>query len=461
MISVVTGSNGAVFMCGDRLRAVEYRELGLALALIVLCAGCAARQLMPTPNLYLDAKTNPFASVPESRRTPDVVVPFATDRLPERDKTGALHFGHRRGDRLIVGSCRVSFGEGLSWEQLVDDSTSSSRLFALQLSLHDLHLGATYPETPFALNLIRDAEYSRLAYEGEARRAREALHIGLREEIERVDQHDVVLFIHGYNNSFEDAVYLTAQFWHFLGRRGIPIAYTWPAGRGGLFGYTADTESGDFTIFHLKTFLRDLAASPDVNKIHILSHSRGTDVLMSALRELKLATAAGGEDPKAALKLGHLIMAAPDIDTQVFAQRFLAEEINTMADDLTIYLSGKDRALLLSKWLHSSVNRLGLLTPGKIPEGADRLLGYYGNLHLINANVSTNFIGHDFFYTNPAVSSDLILLLKHGRDPGAENGRPLRPIMPHFWSIDRAYPDVDKFLMILPKPHQAPKEVAP
>ena len=58
----------------------------------------------------------------------------------------------------------------------------------------------------------------------------------------------------------------------------------------------------------------------------------------------------------------------------------------------------------------------------------------------MNADVQSSFIGHDFLYTNPAVSSDLILLLKEGRPPGAEHGRPLYHVMSNVWTIHPWYP---------------------
>ena len=98
---------------------------------------------------------------------------------------------------------------------------------------------------------------------------------------------DVYVFVHGYNNDFQNSVVTIAQLWHFLGRQGVPIAYSWPAGHGGLLrGYTYDRESGVFTVYHLKQMLRVIAACPDVRKAHLIAHSRRTAVLTSALREL-------------------------------------------------------------------------------------------------------------------------------------------------------------------------------
>jgi hypothetical protein len=46
---------------------------------------------------------------------------------------------------------------------------------------------------------------------------------------------------------------------------------------------------------------------------------------------------------------------------------------------------------------------------------------------------------HNYFRTNPAVSSDLVLTVRCGRMPGAENGRPLEHVEGLFWKIDDDY----------------------
>ena len=53
--------------------------------------------------------------------------------------------------------------------------------------------------------------------------------------------------------------------------------------------------------------------------------------------------------------------------------------------------------------------------------------------------MSSGFLGHSYFHDSPAVSSDLILTLRDGCDPGAQNGRPLTPIDTGFWALDDGY----------------------
>ena len=72
-----------------------------------------------------------------------------------------------------------------------------------------------------------------------------------------------------------------AELWHFLGRIGVPIIYTWPAGYPGLFGYTYDRESSEFTVNHFRELLTLMAGFPEIEKINLIAHSRGTDIAVT------------------------------------------------------------------------------------------------------------------------------------------------------------------------------------
>ena len=148
-----------------------------------------------------------------------------------------------------------------------------------------------------------------------------------------------------------------AELWHFLGRQGVPILYTWPAGSGGgLRGYTHDRESGEFTIFHLKQFLRLLAATPELEELHLIAHSRGTDVLTSAVRELYIETRAAGHDFRTVYRIKNVVLAAADLDLEVVSQRLAAEYVGLGTERTTIYVSDVDRAIGFSNLLFTSLS---------------------------------------------------------------------------------------------------------
>ena len=162
------------------------------------------------------------------------------------------------------------------------------------------------------------------AYEHAAAQVRQ----DIRQRLALTPRKAAYVYIHGYNNTFEDGVLVIAELWHFLGRQGVPILYTWPAGAGsGLRGYNHDRESGEFTIFHLKQFLRILASTPELEELNLIAHSRGTDVLTSALRELYIETRAAGNDFRTVYRIKNVVLAAADLDLEVVTQRLAAEYV--------------------------------------------------------------------------------------------------------------------------------------
>ena len=62
-------------------------------------------------------------------------------------------------------------------------------------------------------------------------------------------------------------------------------------------------------------------------------------------------------------------------------------------------------------------------------------------VQIVDAKISNpGAFGHDYFHSNPAVSSDLIMLMRYHMMPGDEYGRPLGSDGKGFWSVDDDYP---------------------
>ena len=208
-----------------------------------------------------------------------------------------------------------------------------------------------------------------------------------------------------------------------------------------MFGYAYDRESSEFTVFHLKQLLRWVAEQPEVERIQLIAHSRGTDVASSALRELIIWASGAGVDPREKFKIANFVMAAPDLDMSVVSQRLAAERIGLAIDEVTLYTSPEDRAISIAEWLFSSQRgRLGTLGIEDI-SAEERLVMKANVEHLtvvIFGGDKTGY-GHSYFRTNPEVSSDLMLLLRFGYQPGSP-GRPLEHVGLGFWRIPSGYP---------------------
>jgi len=413
------------------------------LAVFVL-AGCHGPTLAPTPNLYLSDAGDPFDAVAPEFQSNLVEIFYATDRAPIETDDGTVKYGYGRSPSLAAGTCTVAIGNDMTWSELVQASRSPKRTARPPLKLTAIHELVRFPDSSTPMidvdgELGEDPKYLQARAETEAL----AMRI-LSDRLAHTSRKEVYLFIHGYNNTFEDAAFRIAQLWHFMGREGVPILYSWPAGRGGVLrGYNHDRESGEFTILHLRRFIEAIASCPDVEKLHIIAHSRGTDVALTALRELNLQYAGTGLDTGEELKLGNLILAAADLDWEVTNQRLIAERLVRVPERFTVYLSKDDVALGMAAWLFDSIRRLGDLVVSDLSEAQRNALketGLNSHLQLINVKVKTDFLGHGYFISNPAVLSDLILILRDSRPPGAENGRPLLRAEGGFWELYDGYP---------------------
>ncbi|MBY5699258.1 alpha/beta hydrolase [Rhizobium leguminosarum] len=167
-----------------------------------------------------------------------------------------------------------------------------------------------------------------------------------------------LVFIHGFNNKYEDSVFRLAQIVHDSGMQATPILFTWPS-RAQLTGYEYDKESTNYSRTALEQSLRVLAADPDVKDITILAHSMGTWLAMESLRQM------GIRDGHVNAKIHNVILASPDIDIQVFAKQYV--EMGEPKPKFTIFVSQDDRALAASSFITGNVSRLGAIDPSKEP----------------------------------------------------------------------------------------------
>lgn len=414
---------------------------GVFVLAMVGAAGCA-RELMPTPYLYWRGEGDPFAEVPAELRTSYADVFYVTDRVSDGGSERRPRYGYGRSRSMAFGVARLSLGRGVSWDELVAASRSRSRLVNLRLDVGEAEELGRFPRTPPRWVQNSAGEWTD-APEDVAQRtaAEEAFQAALRQRLAPGPCKDVYLYVHGFNNTFADSVEVIGQVWHFLGRRGVPLAYSWPAGRGGVRGYAYDRESGEFTIYHLKSLLRLLGACPEVGRVHVLAHSRGTDVAVTALRELHLECTAAGRRTGEVLKLGTVVLASPDIDLDVALQKLADERLFRVPEATVIYVSEGDWALQIANWLFLGMSRLGRVRPSELPREELAVLQESQAVQLVDTyDASTGLLGHSDFYWSPAVSSDLILVLRDHRKPGAEHGRPLGVEQDGFWRISRDYP---------------------
>ncbi|WP_062011879.1 alpha/beta hydrolase [Aureimonas sp. AU4] len=160
----------------------------------------------------------------------------------------------------------------------------------------------------------------------------------------------VLIFVHGFNSTYEEAVFRFAQISHDTGVDAAPILFTWPS-QGSIFGYLYDKESANYSRDALEAVIRQAAEDPDVGEVTLMAHSMGSWLAMEALRQYAIRN---GDLPG---KLRNVVLAAPDLDIDVFREQL--NEIGPAEDRITIFTSQDDRALLVSRRLSGGVQRLG------------------------------------------------------------------------------------------------------
>lgn len=404
---------------------------------VLLLTGCQ-RTLVPTPTVYIDRGSDAFQGIPDAYQTTTIQMPYVTDRAPVERDGSPLRYGYDRSRSLAFGHGAVEIGRGMTWSEVAELSTVEHRGRAIPIKAGEKTEIGRFPSVPLPV-IARDGAFAvDPAALAEELQATEALQAMVRRSLELTSTNEVFITVHGVNNTFDDAVLRAAELWHFLGRQGVVIAYTWPAGHPGLLeGYHYDHGSSRFTVFHLKQLLRAVGSMEDVDRIHIIAHSRGTDVTTSALRELFLE--GFGEDHEHA-RIGNVVLLAADLDWQVTLQRDVGHYVFSMFDRLTIYASKHDVALSGSNLLWRSARRLGQVRLDDLTETERDLIRLAGSIDIIDVRVKPPFfgLGHSYFAT-PAVLSDLILLLRDGRPAGADHGRPLEPVVPGLWVLPDGY----------------------
>ncbi|PQO23463.1 alpha/beta hydrolase [Rhodobacteraceae bacterium WD3A24] len=416
------------------MRGLIRRAAPLFLLALAACAG--ANMAVPPPNLYPDAGSYPADEVAPALRTPEATIYYVTDRA-RAEGSDAPRYTSRRSSAMAFGRSVVRFGRDASWTDLAAASTQTGG-GTLPLETLSVVEDIRFAPTPLPFE-VRDGQpimlpQAQATYADQSAAFRAAIARAVAER----ERGEVTIYIHGVRTGFEDARTTLATIWHYAGRNGVPLLYSWPAENGGLFGYFRDRESGAFTIFHLKETLRMLAETPGVERVNIIAHSYGTEVATRALRELVIAERAAGRVPRESLGLGTLILAAPDLDFGIMQQRLVAEMFGPAFEQINVYVNPGDGPLRLAQVLLSGT-RFGRITPDDLTDSLRETFSRIGNVHFINVEEVRPALGHAYFRNNPSVVSDIVLALRTGEAPGT-SARPMEQRDVNFWSLHGVYP---------------------
>ncbi|PIE14964.1 MAG: hypothetical protein CSA68_08350 [Rhodobacterales bacterium] len=163
-------------------------------------------------------------------------------------------------------------------------------------------------------------------------------------------QREVVVFVHGFNNSFAEGLYRFAQLTNDLALPNPTVHYSWPSAANPL-GYVYDRDSALFARDGLEEMLKTIKAAGG-KKILLVGHSMGSLLVMETLRQMAIENPRGFAD-----YFSGIILISPDIDIDLFHQQ--AAKIGDLPQPFAIFISQKDRALRLSARLSGKHKRLG------------------------------------------------------------------------------------------------------
>jgi esterase/lipase superfamily enzyme len=180
----------------------------------------------------------------------------------------------------------------------------------------------------------------------------------LHASVRKSPDHSVLVFIHGFNNRFEDSVYRFAQIAKDTGTDSVPILVTWPS-RGSTLAYGYDRESTNYTRDALELLFQYLARDPDIKEVSILAHSMGNWLALESLRQMAIRN--GGLPAK----FRNVMLAAPDVDVDVF--RTQIADMGKRHPQFTLFVSQDDRALKVSRRVWGNIPRLGSINPEEAP----------------------------------------------------------------------------------------------
>lgn len=216
---------------------------------------------------------------------------------------------------------------------------------------------------------------------------------------------EVFVFVHGYNNTFEDAARRTAQIAFDLKFAGAPVMYSWPSqAKSSLDAYRTDGHMAGWSESHLIDFVTTVARESGARRVHLIAHSMGNRIVSGALRRL-VDQCVTGRIPK----FNEVILSAPDIDADYF-KAAIAPRIVHSAERITIYSSSRDYALKVSSMFNPNARK-------RLGEAGNELTLFpqYANIDVIDATeVDTNLfsLNHSYHADSPTILADMALLLQ-------------------------------------------------
>lgn len=164
------------------------------------------------------------------------------------------------------------------------------------------------------------------------------------------EEDSILVFVHGYNTTFTDAVLRLGQFVEDSGFDGVPVLFSW-ASAGKLTDYVYDLNS---TLAARNALIdgSDVLIGTNARAINLVAHSMGNFLSVEALKQARIQNRFDTSG-----KLRNIILASADIDVDVFAEQMSV--FDPSERKFYVLISEDDKALSVSRFLARGVNRVG------------------------------------------------------------------------------------------------------
>ena len=383
-------------------RQISTRLLHAAAALcaVALLAGCESPvRLMPTPVTFQSGEVDPFAKAGAKLHGTEVPVFYATNRGAVIEKPEPIHT-ILPSDRLRMGIAHVRIGdESLSWDELHRLSTSADPDERPIVHLESLE------------QMVSLGPNDKVSDSKEA----QAFFALVNRALADSQSHDLLVYVHGSNNTMARSAAQAAQLRHFTGRRMVVLSFQWPSA-GSALRYLTDVGNARTSVEPFVRLIELLATYTKASSIDVLAYSAGAQIVSPGLAKLSMAYP---DETRAQLRqrlrLKHIYYAAPDIDTRRFVDE-LSKYVD-IVERVTVAANLNDSALRVAGMIHRA-SRAGRPDPGELNTEQTafmvRASQKYGfDLIRVDPNDIPKLppSSHAYWYEDPWVSGDLLGLL--------------------------------------------------
>ena len=392
--------------------ARRYAFLGVALALLLALALGAFSQLT-TSRALERAESLRFRRMLVTRHGDKGYRFFFATNRRERERGGASleqRFSNERDTHLRFGSFDTYIEPSLGIGMLVNPTD-------------------WFQNEEINLRKVRELDPAQFVFE-------------LREQIQASPYRAVLINVNGFRERFPTALRKTAFLAHVLDIDVPLLVFDWPGDqgstpRGYLRAQRVARESGAELAATLVLVLDELGA----DRVWLLANSMGAEVVVGAFSLL----AASPRFADLQTEIEEVVLTAPDVSHQEFGAQF-KDEINALVENLTIYVSSNDRALLMSRVLNRS-RRLGESTvdpanPDQSEEAArafELVEADSDRVTLVDVtpvNRTRNF--HNFSLETPEFFDDLYMRLTNEEAPRTRLQYPVRTASgARYWVLTR------------------------